>query len=654
MAAMVLKRLGRRCNIVNGLLHRRMTGADSNPKHHSECILRLSRQFSVLALQRRACRVSHVVPFGLHFAIPVRGLQEQALALSGASERHVYEDADSQAAASALQSYLQKHSKAYLSDAAAVVDCAPLFVRQLVDHVKQKRQETTQVIQGEPGSEISTKEKKNTPEPAQSADAGFNFEKQVQVYLSTESVNVLEPIFESVGMVSDRCQALLQKLSVENVDVQSLLFVIRWIQKLGFSRSTVGDIIEKDVGVLSYKSGEVEAGFSTLKELSIPQEEILSLIVRYPLVLKAEVVNNIAALGVELRALPSKDVIIRKAVCDNPNCVQMYAKGCADSVLHFLRSYGLTDERLNHLLQRHFRLVFTDVEKKFKCNVKFLKDLGVSRHTIGKVINRCPNFLFYSLEDNLMVRLEYFKSLGLSEGEFALIVSRYPNIFSASLENKIKPVVEELRTVGLTDEGLKKVMIYRPSLFAYKQGGYMSTLISGLRESSYSENQKVTAFIKLFTRGMDHRKKCEDCLTQYGLSASEAKQVLDKEPGILGYNEKALALRIEHLTKTLGIPIQNVVSAPEYLCFGFRRRILRRQRVLAYMKSAGLLTDAFTLKQLVSPSNTQFYDTFVKPHSEDQELSKIWLKEREGMGKADGLNFIQNYTGSTSGSQVNL
>lgn len=621
----------------------------SNPYSHLES---LTRHFSVFPLQRRACQVGHAFPFNLHFALSVREVHEQALAMSDASKAHSYEDADSQAAASALQNHLHKHFKAYLSDAAAVVLCAPLFVRHLVDLVKQKSQEPAEVVKEEPACEV--KRKKEKTEPARPVGLELDFEKQVQAFLSSTDLNVLDPIFESLGMVRERVEALIQKLSAETIDVRSMLFVIRWIQQLGFSRSNVGDIIEKEIGVLSYKSDEIEAGLSTLKDVSISEEEVLRLIMRYPLILKAEVVHNIAALGVELRALPSKDLIIRKAVLDNPIRVHMYVKGCADGVLHFLRSYGFTDERLDHMLQRHVRLVFSDVEKRLKCNVKFLKDLGVSRHITGKIINKCPNFLYHSLEDNLMARLKYFKSLGFTEVEFASLVSRYPKIFSASLEKKIKPMLEELRTLGLTEAGLKKIVIYRPSLFEHKIGGEISILVTGLKESNYSENQKVTAFIKLYSRGMDQIKKCEDCLTEYGLSASEAKQVLDKEPNILGYNEKALAFRIDHLTKTLGVPVQNVVSVPEYLSSGFRRRILRRQRVLAYMKTKGLLSDALTLKQVVSPSNIQFYDTFVKPHSEDKELSKIWLKDREGMGEVDGLNFIQNYTESAGKAQDSI
>lgn len=649
MAAVVLKRLGRRNSLLNGLLQIRMAGAASN------CPLPgMGRQFSALALLSKAPKVGPVSSFGLHFTQPFRGLQEQALSLSDASAlHHVYEDADSQAAALAFQSHLQNQSRAYLSDAAAVVEHAPLFIKQLVDFVKQKSREKAEAVLDEPA--LKTKKKKKLKDLAlPSAPVGTNlsFEKQVLAYLSTANINVLEAVLESVGMGSDRLQALLQKLTEEKVDVQWLLFVVRWLQKLGFSRSSVGDIIEKETGMLAFKSDEIDAGVAMLKGFSIPQEEILSLIMKYPLILKTEVVDNVAAIRAELSEMPSCDVIVGKAVSTIPATVHKYEKGRADSVLHFLRSYGLSEERIDQIFRRHFSLVFLDVEKKLKPKVKFLKDVGVSRTVISKVLRRSPGFLFYSLEDNLKARLEYFKSLGFSEAEFAVIVSRYPSIFCASLDNKVKPAVEELKTLGLTQEGLKKVVLHRPSLFAYKLGGDISSLVSGLKETDYSEHQKVTAFIKLFTRGIDHRKRCEDCLMRYGLSESEAKQVVDKEPSILGYNEKSLTARMEHLTTTLGLSAQNVLSAPYFLSFGFRKRFLRRQRVLAYMKSTGLLTEDVTLKHVLSPSNVQFHRKFVKPHAEDKEVSKIWYRQREGMGKEEGLKFLQDYLGKTSEPQV--
>lgn len=649
MAAVFLQRLCRRGNVAKVLLHfRTARPASSNPGSLFEG---LTRQFSVLGLQGRDCKVGSASPFGLQSIFSARGLQEQALAVPDACEHYSYEDVDSQAAALALQHHLQNHSKAYLSDAASVVDRAPLFVQRLVDLVKQKSQEPALVIEEEVSTPKAKRKKKGNAKPAQPVGE-LDFEKQVRAFLSATDVNLLEPIVESLGMAPERREALLQKLSAEEaVDVQSLLFVTRWIEQLGFSRSSVGDIIEKDIGVLSYKSEEIKAGVAALKELSVSEEEMSGLIMRYPLILKADFVDNMRALDEELRELSSKDAIIRKAILDNPVCIQQYVKGCADGVLQFLRSYSLKDERLDSFVRRDYRLVFSDVETKFKCNVKFLRDLGVSRKIIGTVIHRCPRFLLQSLETNLMARLEYFKSLGFTEAEFALLVSRYPEIFGASLVNRIKPIVEELKTLGLTEAGLKKVVIYRPSLFACKVGEEVSALIAGLKETNYSENQKVTAFIKLFSRGIDHRKRCEDCLTQHGLSASEAKQVLDKEPSILGYSEKAISLRIDHLTQTLGLSVQNVVWVPEYLSSGFKSCILRRQRVLAYMKTKGLLADSLTLKQLISPSNIQFYDTFVKPNGEDREISKIWLKDRKGMGEVEGLSFIQNYVGSDAKAQ---
>lgn len=243
-----------------------------------------------------------------------------------------------------------------------------------------------------------------------------------------------------------------------------------------------------------------------------------------------------------------------------------------------------------------------------------------------------------------MAKLEYFKGLGFDETEFCRVIWRFPNLFSASIENKIKPAVAELRTLGLSEEGLKKVVLYRPCLFGYKLGGDISAVVKQLNEGSYPEDKKVTAFIKLYSRGAEHKKCCEDCLVQHGLSIEEAKEVLEKEPGILGYNEHALREKLECLTNTFGIPIRNVLDVPEYLSFGLRKRVQRRQRVLSYMKSKGLLTGALNLKQLVLHSNTLFYNDFVKSHSEDKELSKIWFKDRDSTYSLDDHNIRSSFS----------
>jgi hypothetical protein len=213
-------------------------------------------------------------------------------------------------------------------------------------------------------------------------------------------------------------------------------------------------------------------------------------------------------------------------------------------------------------------------------------------------------------------------------------------------------MISELQMIGLSEDGLKKIVMYRPSVFAEKVGGNVSNLVRELKEANYSQNRKVTAFIKLYSRGTDQRKKCEDCLVQHGLSASDAKQMLDKEPGILGYKESALSAKLDNLTKTLGIPIENVVNVPEYLSFGLKKRVLRRQRVLSYMKTKGLLTDTLSLKQLVSPSNAQFYSRFLKSHADDKELDKLWFKNQAGVGIVDGLNFLMNSPGGPVKAEV--
>lgn len=505
-------------------------------------------------------------------------------------------------AATALHGYIQEVLKVSPSAAAAVVEGSPSYVWNLVVVTKQE-------------NEVDTDELTED-----------QFSQKVYQYLKSVGPNLLQPVLESIGCKGERLQDLLAQLSAGNV--HSILSVINVLEKQGVPRSSLGAMIsEDDAQVLLCTEGDIEAGFRTLRGLMIPEDEFLSLIQRYPLILKAGTISNISVIYDELEEFASRDNIIRRAVCNNPQHVHMYRKGCAKEVVEYLKSYDFTVFRLDQILQKHARLILTDVEK-LKQNVQFLEDLGGFKDLVYKVINRCPNFLFYSLEDNLEAKLEYFKGLGFEEPDFCQVISRFPNLFSASLENKIKPAVEELRTLGLSDDGLKKVVLYRPSLFGYKLGGDISALVKQLKQSSYPEYSKVTAFIKLYSRGTEHKQRCEEILVQHGLSGAEAKEVLEKEPGILGYSEHVLNDKLESL-KTFDIPVQTVLTVPEYLSFALRKRVQRRERVLSYMKSKGLLTGQVTLKQLVLHANTHFYNELVKPHSEDKELCKIWYRERD-------------------------
>ncbi|KAH7288341.1 hypothetical protein KP509_31G022700 [Ceratopteris richardii] len=633
-----MRRLCRRISVSHGLYF--LPAAEAFLKRNYIPNPEASRHFTVFALKSRAWTPVLVPSLSLH----CRRESQEAASLSPDSSvrQDAQKDAETEAAGTALQRHLQNQWKAYLTDARSVVSRAPLFLKRLVEIVKHSNAE---------GVDDDQKEKRTRLSPPASDE---KFEKQALACLKTENINILEPIMESIGMNSDRIDEVLQKLRERNVDIRSFLFVIRRLEKLGLSRETLGDVVEKEIGVLSYQSDEIERGFLALKDLSINEELIISLIMKYPLIFRSKGIENISVLKEELKELPSKDELFSKAIGDNPACIHEYEAGRAENVLIFLKSYGLKDECLDRMLKRHFRLVFLDVEKQLKPAVMFLKGVGMSRRIIGKVIRRSPGFLFYDVEGNLKKRLEYFKSLGFNETEFALIITRFPIFFSYSLENKIKPAVDKLKVLGLSEIGLKKIVLNRPTLFSHKLDGDLSVLITSLKQSEYTEKQKITAFLNLYSRGADHRKKCEECLVKYGLTDAEAKRVLDKEPGILGYNVYCIASRLDHLTKNLGLSVQNVLSAPSYLSFPFKRRILRREKVLTYMKSKGLLTKDLPLVHLLSPSNIQFYKEFVEPHSNNQELSKIWYNKMQYDAEGGGLHFLQDSFSNKSMSALDL
>eukprot|EP00249_Psilotum_nudum_P009099 c21708_g1_i2 orf=17-511(-) len=138
---------------------------------------------------------------------------------------------------------------------------------------------------------------------------------------------------------------------------------------------------------------------------------------------------------------------------------------------------------------------------------------------------------------------------------------------------------------------------------------------------------KALAFVKAFGKKSAHINWLKDFLVQQGLSQSDAQLVLEKAPRILSCHENDLILKIENLTKTLGMDVKSLVSVPQYLSTDFKKRILRRQRVLSYLQSRGLLTENVTLGRMVMISRNSFCDLYVKPYPECAELYKIWKND---------------------------
>ncbi|XP_040989002.1 uncharacterized protein LOC121236627 [Juglans microcarpa x Juglans regia] len=196
-----------------------------------------------------------------------------------------------------------------------------------------------------------------------------------------------------------------------------------------------------------------------------------------PKSLTVSFLRDSCGLSLELATSASKKLNIENV--ENPN-----------SVLNLLRTHGLTQNHIIHLISSRPLLLSADLGNTLKPNMELFKSLGFSGANLAKMLTKYPNLLesdaytaveffrahgfsdkqiktltmkcpelyVYNAQMILQPKLEFFKSLGLSDLEITKLLSVEPYILTRSLEKQIIPCIQELRRFLGTDENVLKAI----------------------------------------------------------------------------------------------------------------------------------------------------------------------------------------------------
>ncbi|KAG6683941.1 hypothetical protein I3842_12G038400 [Carya illinoinensis] len=220
-----------------------------------------------------------------------------------------------------------------------------------------------------------------------------------------------------------------------------------------------------------------------------------------PKSLTVSFLRNSCGLSLELATSASKKLNIENV--ENPN-----------SVLNLLRTHGLTQNHIKHLISSRPLLLLADLGNTLKPNMELFKSLGLSGATLAKMLTKyptvlesdaytavdffrahgfsdmqiktltmkCPELYTYNAEKILKPKLEFFKSLGLPDLEITKLLSASSYVLQTSLEKQIIPCVQELRRILGTDENVLRVIKARCAVFrtdaVHKLQTNFATLIS--------------------------------------------------------------------------------------------------------------------------------------------------------------------------------
>ncbi|KAF5469069.1 hypothetical protein F2P56_013169, partial [Juglans regia] len=233
-----------------------------------------------------------------------------------------------------------------------------------------------------------------------------------------------------------------------------------------------------------------------------------------PKSLTVSFLRNSCGLSLELAASASKKLDIENI--ENPNLV-----------LDLLRTHGLTQNQIRHLISSRPLLLLADLGKTLRPNMELFKSLGFSGASLAKLLSKDPRVLesdaytvveffrahgfsdeqistltmkrptLYMLDTQkiLKPKLEFLKSLGFSYLEIANRLSIEPYILGRSLENQIIPCVQKLRRIVGTDDNVLKVVKARFSLIEFNVETVLQANISILLSHGVPNSLAVKIFL---------------------------------------------------------------------------------------------------------------------------------------------------------------
>ncbi|KAF5734114.1 mitochondrial transcription termination factor-related family protein [Tripterygium wilfordii] len=368
------------------------------------------------------------------------------------------------------------------------------------------------------------------------------------------------------------------------------------LQRYGFPSSVLRNLLATNHFLLSSDSHDIEKSLGILLSFRIPQKSLVSLISDCPGVL-------------ELEFLKKWKVGFSKS--GNLGLPPMAIK----SILEYARRFQ------------------TDPDG-FQRSLGLLKGLGFTQGTVSRVLEGFPGVMMLR-ESEIERRIEFLLSIGIPMEGIQCILHSFPEVLGYGVENRLIPLLDEFGNLGFGKDFVRKEIVREPEILRLELGE-LSRCLQLLRSLKCRERIKEQIFNEGAFRAGFEVKLRVDCLCKHGLLRREAFTVLWKEPRVIMYKLEEIERKIDFLVKKMKFNVGCLIEVPEYLGVNFEKQIVPRYNVIEYLESKGALGCEIGLGSLVKLSRLRFYNLYVKPYPECEELygrfSDVHVKSRHPAG----------------------
>lgn len=439
------------------------------------------------------------------------------------------------------------------------------------------------------------------------------------------TISEVELFLESIGKEEEGTVPAGIELCAD----RGLVAVTRLLERYGFPRTGIYDLIQKHKFLLKCSESELEKTLKTLEFYGLSREILPPFLHSCPSVLNFDYLNQWRPLFSSLQKYPNRIDIIGKLLnyCAKFGLDPVGPQNYEENV-KFLLDHRIGSSYIGRCLEKCPLLFFLNKQTDLEPKIKVLRDAGVKNATIYHVLRKYLNFVTYRTP-SLALKIEYLKSIGLTGEDIDQVYFTFPALLAHSIEDKLKPLVTELESLGFTGHHLVKTILHNPYVFSMKVGGELSRCVSLLKNLKCRKPLQDKIYKEGIIAGSRRVKARLEYLIKQGLSHREAFKLLEKEPRIILYDLQSIEEKVNFLISDMGFPVRNLIEVPDYLGVNFYKQILPRYRVIAYLRSKGGLGVEVTLKTMTRLTRNQFYNKYVRPYPDCEKFFVNCIKEEE-------------------------
>ncbi|XP_074559501.1 transcription termination factor MTERF8, chloroplastic-like [Curcuma longa] len=282
-----------------------------------------------------------------------------------------------------------------------------------------------------------------------------------------------------------------------------------------------------------------------------------------------------------------------------------------DSVLAFLRSYGIDDATVKSLILFFPGCLLLDVGKSLAPRFQALQDLGFSSSDVVHLVRSNPVVVRNKLE-GIVQKIQFWQGLLGSNDLLVNLFKKKHWILGCSIEKRVQPNLEMLQECGITGRKFSLIVRNSPMIMIQKADS-LKSLISQVEDLGVPRTSGMF-HLTLWSLYRVKPKKFKmqiDLFRSFGWSEDDFMAALRRCPTFPAASLKTMQRKMEFLVNEAGYASSRIAMRPVILTLSLEQRLIPRYRILATLKSRGCSKSDYKVSACLMCPEKTFVEKYI-------------------------------------------